>query len=389
MTPALAFFYAGMVRAENVLGMLMQNFFCMGIVSLLWVLFSYSIAFGGENSVVGGFHFAGLQHMGEQVPGYTGPLQQVIPPVVFAAFQLMFAIITPALITGGSADRFRFGSFITFIVCWSVLVYAPVAHWVFSPTGWLFKRGAEDFAGGTVVHANAGAAAVAVALVLGRRRGWPGGNFRPHNVPFVLLGAGLLWFGWFGFNAGSALSAGELAGVAFMNTNTAAACALLGWIGIEKMRDGHATTLGAASGAVSGLVAITPACGYVSPLGSIVIGFLAGGTCALATAIKGKVGIDDALDVAAVHLVGGALGALLIGFLGTADTGGADGMFYGGGSELLKEQALAVGSVVAYSFFASLIIAGFINAVKRMRLSADEEREGMDTVLHGETAYDF
>jgi Amt family ammonium transporter len=389
MTPGLAFFYAGMVRAENVLGMLMQNFFCMGMVSLLWVLFTYSMAFGGDNSVIGGLRFAGMQHMSEQVPGYVGALTQVIPPIVFAAFQLMFAIITPALITGGSADRFRFGGFAVFITCWSIFVYAPVAHWVFSPTGWLFKRGAEDFAGGTVVHANAGAAAVAVAIVLGRRRGWPGGSFRPHNVPFVLLGAGLLWFGWFGFNAGSALSAGQLAGMAFMNTNTATACALLGWITIERLRDGHATTLGAASGAVSGLVAITPACGFVSPLGSIVIGFLAGGACALATAIKGKVGIDDALDVGAVHLVGGSLGALLIGFLGTNDTGGANGLFYGGGTKLLQEQILAVASVVTYSFLVTLVLAAAINVFKKIRLSPEQEREGMDTVLHGESAYEF
>jgi len=389
MTPGLAFFYGGMVRVQNVLGILMQNFFCMGIVSLLWVLFTYSIAFGGQDGVFGGFHFAGLQHLNEQVPGYAGPLAQTIPPIVFASFQLMFAIITPALITGGSADRMRFGGFAVFITLWSVLVYAPVAHWVFSPTGWLFKRGAEDFAGGTVVHANSGAAAIALALVLGRRRGWPSSQFRPHNVPFVLLGAALLWFGWFGFNSGSALSAGKLAGFAFMNTNTATACAMLGWILVERLRDGQATTLGAASGAVAGLVAITPACGFVSPLGSVVIGFIAGTACAQATAIKGKVGIDDALDVGAVHLVGGSLGALLIGFFGTVDTGGKDGIFYGGDAHLLTEQALAVVSVVGYSFLVSLIIGFGVKAVWRLRLSSDEEMIGMDLVLHGENAYDF
>ena len=387
MTPGLAFFYGGMVRAQNVLGILMQNFFCMGIVSLLWVLCAYSIAFGGDNSVAGGFHFAGLQHMTEQVPGYHGPLAQDIPPVVFASFQLMFAVITPALITGASADRFRFGAFAVFVALWSVLVYAPVAHWVFSPTGWLHQRGAEDFAGGTVVHANAGAAAVAVALVLGRRRGWPGADFRPHNVPFVLLGAGLLWFGWFGFNAGSALGANQLAGAAFVNTNTAAACSMLGWILVERYRDGKASTLGAASGAVAGLVAITPACGYVTPMGSVAIGFLAGFACALATAIKGKIGVDDALDVAAVHLVGGALGALMIGLLGTSATGGRDGLLYGGGFGLLTEQAIAVGTVIGYSFLASLVIAGFVRLFWRMRLTRDEEEIGMDQALHGETAY--
>jgi Amt family ammonium transporter len=389
MTPGLAFFYGGMVRVQNVLGILMQNFFCMGIVSLTWVLFTYSVAFGGQNSVIGGFRFAGLQHMSDQVPGYTGPLAQTIPPIVFAAFQLMFAIITPALITGGSADRLRFGGFVVFITLWSILVYAPVAHWVFSPTGWLFKRGAEDFAGGTVVHANSGAAAIALALVLGRRRGWPSGQFRPHNLPFVLLGAGLLWFGWFGFNSGSALSAGKLAGYAFMNTNTATACAMLGWILVERLRDGQATTLGAASGAVAGLVAITPACGFVSPLGSVFIGLIAGTACAQATAIKGKVGIDDALDVGAVHLVGGALGALLIGFFGTSATGGANGLFYGGTARLLTEQALAVVSVVGYSFVASLILGFVIKAVWRLRMSPEEELVGMDLALHGENAYDF
>ncbi|MBX6390493.1 MAG: ammonium transporter [Frankia sp.] len=389
MTPGLAFFYGGMVRVQHVLGMLMQHFFCMGIVSLLWVLCGYSIAFGGDNSVIGGLHFAGLQHLGERVPGYTGDAAQTIPPIVFACFQLMFAIITPALITGGTADRFRFGPFATFVILWSLVVYAPVAHWVFSPTGWLFEHGAEDFAGGTVVHANAGAAAIAMAIVLGRRRGWPGGNFRPHNVPFVLLGAGLLWFGWFGFNAGSALGANELAGFAFMNTNTAAACALLGWIALEKLRDGHATTLGAASGAVAGLVAITPAAGYVTPLGAVAIGFIAGGVCASVTGLKGKVGIDDALDVGAVHLVGGGLGALLIGLWGSADTGGADGVFYGGGFELLGRQAVAVGAVVLYSFVATLIIGVLIRMFVRPRLSVDEEREGMDLALHGERAYDF
>jgi Amt family ammonium transporter len=389
MTPGLAFFYGGMVRVENVLGMLMQNFFCMGIVSLLWVSFTYSLAFGGKNEFIGGVHFAGLQHMNEQVPGYAGPLAQTIPPIVFAAFQLMFAIITPALITGGPADRFRFGPFVTFIILWSTLVYAPVAHWVFSPTGWLFKHGAEDFAGGTVVHANAGAAAIAIAIVLGKRRGWPDGNFRPHNVPFVLLGAGLLWFGWFGFNAGSALKAGELAGFAFMNTNTATACALLGWILLEKLRDKRATTLGAASGAVAGLVAITPAAGFVTPVGSIFIGFIAGIVCASVTGIKGKIGIDDALDVGAVHLVGGSLGALLIGLWGSADTGGANGLFYGGGVSLLVKQAEAVAAVVSYSFVVTLVIGALIRMFVRMRLSVDEEKEGMDIALHGERAYDY
>jgi Amt family ammonium transporter len=392
MTPGLAFFYGGMVRAKNVLGMLMQNFVCIGIVSILWVTVTYSIAFGDANSVIGGFHFTGLAHMSEQVPGYTDAgSPQVIPPLVFVAFQLMFAIITPALITGATADRWKFGAFVVFITVWATVVYAPVAHWVFSPAGWLFKRGAEDFAGGTVVHANAGAAALAVAIVLGRRKGWPGGNFRPHNLPFVLLGAGLLWFGWFGFNAGSELGADTRAGLAFINTNTATAAAMLAWLGVEKLRDGKATTLGAASGAVAGLVVITPACGFVNPIGSIALGLIGGGACALATSIKGKVRIDDALDVGAVHLVGGVLGALLIGWFGTHTAGGTsvDGVFYGGGFHLLKEQAIAVVAVVAYAFVASLIIAKVIDLIMGMRVKAEDEDEGMDTTMHGESAYEF
>jgi ammonium transporter, Amt family len=391
MTPGLAFFYGGMVRAKNVLGMLMQNFFCMGIVSILWVTVTYSIAFGGANGIIGGFHFVGLAHMSEQVPGYSGSSAQVIPPLVFVAFQLMFAIITPALITGSTADRWKFGAFVVFITIWATVVYAPVAHWVFSPAGWLFKRGAEDFAGGTVVHANAGAAAIAVAIVLGKRKGWPGGNFRPHNLPFVLLGAGLLWFGWFGFNAGSELGADTRAALAFVNTNTATAAAMLAWLGVEKLRDGKATTLGAASGAVAGLVVITPACGYVNVIGSIALGLIGGGACALATAIKGKVRIDDSLDVGAVHLLGGVLGALLIGWFGTHTAGGTavDGVFYGGGFHLLKEQALAVVAVVIYSFVASFIIAKVVDLVMGMRISEQDEDEGMDTTLHGESGYEF
>jgi ammonium transporter, Amt family len=392
MTPGLAFFYGGMVRSKNVLGMLMQNYVAIGIVSVLWVLVAYSLAFGG-NGVFGGFagnlHQSGLQHMTEQVAGYQGPLAQSIPPIVFVAFQLMFAVITPALITGASADRLKFGAYCVFIGIWLLVVYAPIAHWVFSPEGWLFKRGAEDFAGGTVVHANAGAAGLALAIVLGKRLGWKKDPMRPHNLPFTLLGAGLLWFGWFGFNAGSALGANNLAGFAFVNTNTATAAAMIGWIVVEKLRDGHCTTLGAASGAVAGLVAITPAAGFVSPLGSIVLGFIAGALCSLAVLIKYKFGYDDALDVVGVHLVGGVAGALLIGFLGTSDVGGADGLLYGGGLHLLRLQAETVGAAVGYSFVATLIIAKVIDLVMGLRLTKDEEQEGMDTVLHAETAYDF
>jgi len=389
MTPGLAFFYAGMVRSKDALGMLMQNFVCIAIVSVLWVVVVYSLAFGSGNGFIGNLHQLGLAHMQEPVPGYTGPLAQTIPPLVFVSFQMMFAVITPALITGATADRFKFGAFAVFIALWVTLVYGPVAHWVFSPEGWLFKRGAEDFAGGTVVHANAGAAGLAVVLVLGRRLGWPKERMRPHNVPFILLGAGLLWFGWFGFNAGSALGANGLAGYAFVNTNTATATALLAWIAVEKLRDGHATTLGAASGAVAGLVAITPACGYVSPLGSIAIGAIAGAVCSLAVALKFKLGYDDALDVVGVHLVGGVLGALLIGFFGTKAVGGADGIFYGGGASLLGKQALAVVVVVLYSFVVSFIIAKLLDLTIGLRVTPEEEREGLDATQHAESAYDF
>ncbi|PZS01751.1 MAG: ammonium transporter [Pseudonocardiales bacterium] len=391
MTPGLAFFYGGMVRGKNVLGMLMQNFAAIAIVSIVWVVVSYSLAFGGGSDIVGNLHFAGLQHMSQAVPGYVGAGAQVIPPMAFVVFQLMFAVITPALITGSTADRWKFGAFVPFVVLWSILVYGPVAHWVFSPEGWLFKRGALDFAGGTVVHVNAGAAGLAMALVLGRRRGWPKEQMRPHNVPFVLLGAGLLWFGWFGFNAGSALGANNLAAYAFVNTNTATAAALLGWITVEKLKYGKSTTLGAASGAVAGLVAITPCAGFVSPLGSIAVGVLAGGICPLAIGLKTRFGFDDSLDVVGVHLFGGVVGSLCVGLFATIDTNsaGKDGLFYGGGLGLLGEQALAVVSVMGYSFVVTFVIGKVISLVIRSRLTAEEEIIGMDVAMHGESAYEL
>ena len=277
------------------------------------------------------------------------------------------------------------------VAVWSVLVYAPIAHWVWSANGWLFSLGAEDFAGGTVVHANAGAAGLALALVLGKRKGWRKDPMRPHNLPFVLLGAGLLWFGWFGFNAGSALAANDTAAVAFTTTNTATAAAMIGWLITEKFRDGHPTTLGAASGAVAGLVAITPACGFVTPLGSILLGLIAGAVCCLATGIKFRFGFDDALDVVGVHLVGGVLGALLIGFLGAAATGiGSDGLFYGGGFTQMGKQCAAVGASVDYSFVVTYIIAKVVGLLMGgLRVSEDIESEGLDVNLHAESAYDF
>ena len=392
MTPGLAFFYGGMVRRKNVLGMLMQNYVVMGVVSVAWVWVTYSLAFGvdwGGHGLIGTLHFAGLANIDTQsVPGYSGATAQTIPPLVFVIFQMMFAIITVGLITGSSADRIRFGAFVVFALAWSALVYAPVAHWVFSPTGWLARRGSEDFAGGTVVHINAAMAGVALAWVAGRREGWPDAPMEPHNVPFTVLGAGILWFGWFGFNAGSALAANTLSAHAFVNTNTAAAVALLAWIAVEKLQTGKVTPLGAASGAVAGLVAITPACGFVNLLGATVIGAAAGALCALAVTVKLKLNLDDSLDVLAVHFFGGVIGALLIGLFGTAVIGGKDGLFYGGSVTLLGHQALAVVAVAVYSLVVSALIAMAIKKTIGLRVSAEEEELGLDLALHGERAYD-
>jgi Amt family ammonium transporter len=327
---------------------------------------------------------------------------QSIPTSVFVVFQLTFAIITPALITGSTADRWKFGHFMAFVAVWSVLIYAPVAHWVFNGFGWLNRYlidghfFAEDFAGGTVVHINAGAAGLAMALALGRRRGWPREQIRGHNIPFVLLGAGLLWFGWFGFNAGSALTASNLAGYAWINTNTATATALLGWITVEKLRFGKSTALGAASGAVAGLVAITPCAGFVSPVGSLFIGFIAGAACAFAINLKNKLGFDDSLDVVGVHFVGGWIGTLSIGFFSTTGTNSAgnNGIFYGGGGQfggwnLLLHQFLAAGAVTVFSFVGTFVIAKILGLVFKMRVTPDQELEGLDTAIHGESAYDW
>jgi Amt family ammonium transporter len=388
MTPGLAFFYGGMVRSKNVLNMLMMNYITIGVVGVVWVLVGYTLAFGDGGRFIGDFSHVGLKDTIGQLTGADG---HQIPVLAFVMFQAMFAIITPALFTGSIADRIKFAPFVVIIAVWSVLVYAPIAHWVWSANGWLFSLGAEDFAGGTVVHANAGAAGLALALVLGKRKGWRKDPMRPHNLPFVLLGAALLWFGWFGFNAGSALAANDTAAVAFTTTNTATAAAMIGWLITEKFRDGHPTTLGAASGAVAGLVAITPACGFVTPVGSIVLGLVAGAVCCLATGIKFRLGFDDALDVVGVHLVGGVLGALLIGFLGAAVTGiGADGLFYGGGFTQMGKQCAAVGASVAYSFVVTYIIAKVVGLLMGgLRVSEDIETEGLDVNLHAESAYDF
>ncbi len=395
MTPGLAFFYGGMVRSKNVLGMLMQNFFSMGLVSVLWALLVFSLAFGDDvGGFIGNLDFAGLKDLGDAdlaLPGYQDDFALTIPPLAFVAFQLMFAIITPALITGAIADRMRFAAYAVFLGLWLVLVYAPIAHWVFSPNGWLFERGALDFAGGTVVHINAGIAALALVLVLGRRRGWPGETMPPHALPLTLLGTGILWFGWFGFNAGSALSSGGLAAQALLNTHMAAAAAMLGWLLVERLKSGHATTLGAASGAVAGLVAITPCAGFVGGLAPLIIGFVAGAACFLAIQLKFRFGYDDALDVVGVHLVGGLVGSLLLGLFADlrVNSLGADGLFFGGGLSLLGKQVLAVGATMAWSFVLSVVIAKVIDATIGLRVTPDEEAEGLDLTQHSETAYAY
>jgi ammonium transporter, Amt family len=392
MTPGVAFLYGGMVRGKNVLSTMLQSYVTMALVSVTWVAVSYSLAFGKGNEFIGDLHFAGLTHMDEVVPGFTGHAAQVIPPLVYVAFQLMFAIITPALITGSAAERWRFGAFVPFIVLWSILVYGPVAHWVFSPEGWANQHGALDFAGGTVVHSNSGAAGLAMAVILGRRIGWPRERMRPHNVPFTLLGAALLWFGWFGFNSGSALKADNIAAYAFVNTNTAAAAALLTWVLVERVRYGKPTALGAASGAVAGLVAITPCAGYVDPRGSIAVGVLAGLGCVLAVPLKDWLKVDDSLDVAGLHLVGGVIGSLCVGLFATkaVNPAGADGLFYGGGVDQLARQAVTIAAVVTYSFFVTYLIAALIGALpgRSNRVPPTSETSGLDISLHGETAYE-
>jgi ammonium transporter, Amt family len=389
MTPGLAFFYGGMVRTKNVLDMLMQSVIAMAIVSVLWAVVAFSLAFGDANGFIGDFTFAGLKDVANEttvLPGYTGALALTIPPVVFCAYQMMFAIITPALITGAIADRMKFSAWMIFLSVWLVVVYAPVAHWVFSPTGWLFERGALDFAGGTVVHINAGIAALACVLVIGKRRGWPREAMLPHSLPLTVLGAGILWFGWFGFNAGSALGATNLAGQAFMNTDLAAAGAAIGWLVVERIKTGHFTTLGAVSGAVAGLVAITPCAGYVSGMSPIAIGAIAGALCYLAISLKFRFGYDDSLDVVAVHLVGGIAGSVLLAFFAEESFGG---LFASGDTELLVNQLIAVGSTIGYSFVLSFLIAKVIDATVGLRVSEEDEVVGLDTTQHAETAYNL
>ena len=391
MTPGLAFFYAGMVRSKNVLGMLMQNFFAMGLISVLWAVAGFSLAFGGTGKYIGNFDFALMKDLAtiESLPGYTGDFALAIPVLAFFAYQMMFAVITPALITGATADRLKFSAYAILIGIWAIIVYPTVAHWVFSPNGWLFQRGALDFAGGAVVHINAGAAALAVILVLGNRKGWPREAMPPHNLPFVMLGTGILWFGWFGFNAGSALLANGLAAQALVNTHLAAASGMLAWLLVEKLRAGHATTLGAASGAVAGLVAITPCAGFVGGAAPIIIGLVAGAVCYLALTLKTRFNFDDSLDVIAVHLVGGIIGALLLGLF--ADTKvnslGFDGVLFGGGSKLLVNQLIAIAATFVFSFVVTWVVAKILDATIGLRVNQEDELVGLDQSQHAESAY--
>jgi Amt family ammonium transporter len=390
MTPGLAFFYGGMVRAKNILGMLMQNFFAMGLLAILWSFLAFSLAFGdpGNGGFIGNLDFVGMK----DVTGNTlGPefFALTIPFILFCAYQMTFAIITPALITGSTADRLKFSAYGVFIGVWLVIVYAPIAHMVFAG-GWLAEMGALDFAGGAVVHINAGAAGLAMAIVLGKRKGWPHESMPPHNLPWTLIGTGILWFGWAGFNAGSALGASGVAAQAIYNTFVAASAAMLGWLIVERIKDGHATTLGAASGAVAGLVAITPCAGFVGGLSPIIIGFVTGMVCFLALGIKVKAGFDDSLDVVAVHLVGGLLGSILLGFFADTAVNSVvtnEGVFLGGGTELLIDQIVASVVTLAYSFTLSFIIAKAIDATMGLRVSDEEEMIGLDQSQHAETAY--
>src|SRR4051794_1877486 len=412
MTPGLAFFYGGMTRSKSVLNMLMMSFSAIGIVSILWVLYGYTLSFGvdaGSHGLIGNLDFLGLKGI------TTSSVTNGLSDFVFVAFQMMFAIITLALISGAIADRMKFGAWVLFSILWISIVYFPVAHWVFAfgtpapanydgatgagaaasyiagTGGWIVsKLGALDFAGGTAVHINAGAAGLALALVLGKRKGFGTDPMRPHNLPLVMIGTGILWFGWFGFNAGSALAANGQAAEVFVTTLVATGAATLGWLLVEKLRDGHATSLGAASGVVAGLVAITPSCSSVTPVGAILVGLIAGVVCALAVGLKYRLGYDDSLDVVGVHLVGGLWGTLAVGlFASAATTAGVDGLFYGGGVDQLWRQAVGATSVLVYSFVLTYLIGLVIAKTMGFRLNEEDEVEGIDGAEHAESAYDF
>ncbi|MET7818648.1 ammonium transporter [Micromonospora zamorensis] len=392
MTPGLAVFYGGMVRTRNVLAMLQQNMVALGVVSLTWVLVGYTIAFGDDagTGLFGNLELFGLNDL--RVPPapnlhvVTG--QVTIPTLAFVAYQMMFAVITPALVTGATAGRLRFAGWVAFLAIWSIVVYAPVAHWLWHPDGWLARFGTQDWAGGMVVHASAGAAVLGTLLVVGRRRGWPRTASPPNSIPLTILGAGILWFGWFGFNGGDGLQANGLAAQALINTHLAAAAGMLVWLVAERLKDGHSTVVGGVSGAVAGLATVTPAAGYVNTLSAIAIGAIAGIVCHFALRLKYLLRLDDALDVLAVHFVGGMLGSLLVGFFGDSGVNplGKDGLLFGGGGSLLWHQIVGVVAVVAFSFVLSWAIAAAVQAILGLRAPADEQ-DNLDHAQQDADAY--
>ncbi|MEU4561370.1 ammonium transporter [Actinoplanes sp. NPDC023936] len=404
MTPGLALFYGGLNRSKGVLNMMMMSFASIGLVSVLWIIYGFTLAFGvnesaGLNNIIGNFSYLGTPVGTISEEWLFFGANTGIPTYAFLVFQMMFAVITVALISGAVSDRMKFGGWVLFALGWFTLVYVPVAHWVWGGGFIGSKIRALDFAGGTAVHINAGAAALALVLILGKRIGWPRENMRPHNVPFVALGAGLLWFGWFGFNAGSELTVDGTTVIAFINTQVATAAALVGWVAVEWIRDRKPTLVGASSGAVAGLVAITPACGFVAPFAAVIIGLIAGVVCALAVGLKYRFGYDDSLDVVGVHFVGGWIGSLAIGFFATdavnsgitdsAILNASNGLFYGGGVTQLGRQALGSLTVTLYSFLIAAVLALALKAVKLLRVSEESEVGGIDIADHGETGYDF
>ena len=384
MTPGLAIFYGGMVRTTGVLNMIMMSFISIPLVTVAWLLVGYTLAFSPDGA--GGF-IGDLSHVG--MLGITPETAHgAVPELLYATFQLGFAIVTAALVSGAIADRAKFSAWMVFVPVWTIVVYSVVAHWVWGPDGWLAKLGVLDYAGGLVVEIVSGSSALALALVLGPRIGFKKDSMRPHNLPFVLLGVGLLWFGWFGFNAGSALAANGTAAAIFLNTLVAGCLGMLGWLSVEQIRDGRPTTFGAASGVVAGLVAITPSCGTVNTLGAAVVGLAAGIVCSFAVGAKFRFNYDDSLDVVGVHFVGGVVGVLLIGLFATAVmTSGPQGLFYGGGLAQLGKQALATVVVALYAFTVSFALAKLIDRVMGFRLSAEDETTGVDFTQHAETAY--
>jgi len=385
MTPGLGLFYGGMVRRKNVLGTFQQSFIMLGVMSIQWILFGYSLAFGPDkfNGLIGGLEWAGLQNVGLEPSAYA----PTIPHQLFMVFQLMFAVITPALISGAFAERMKFSAYLAFTLLWATFVYDPVAHWVWGTGGWIKNLGALDFAGGLVVHIISGMAALCCVLVMGRRRGIDSEDMHPHNLTMTALGTGLLWFGWFGFNAGSALAANTSAVAAFVNTNTAAAAATVSWSLIEWLHKGKATVLGACTGAVAGLVAVTPGAGFITPMGAMAIGLLVCVACYAAILLKGKLGYDDSLDVFGVHGVGGIFGALALGVFATAGiSGDAEGLS-SGNANLLVRQAISVAAAASYSFVVTFGILKLVDLTIGLRVSEEEEEAGLDLTQHGERGY--